>query len=121
MNDNIEQIFSTTIDSILNNLVSEYSKDGYSAEKAMMGPFMSRSRPTGSTISSQRQPPKYRKSITVSLGEETIHITIFYDEISQDIMVGHVYPRNLENRYARIKLDQITDSLSNAIKNYIRI
>jgi hypothetical protein len=121
MSDSIKQIFSTTIDAILNNLVSEYSHDGYSAEKAMMGPFMSSSRPAGSRISSQREPPKHRKSITVSTCEETIHITIFHDETTQDIMVGHVYPKNLENRYARIKLDQIQNSLENAIRNYIKL
>lgn len=121
MSDNIEQIFSTTVDEILNNLVSEYSQGDYSAEKAAMGPFMSRSRPTGSRISSQREPPRHKKSITVSSGKETIHITIFYDEITQDIMVGHVYPKNLENRYDRIKLDQIKDSLENAIRNYIKL
>jgi hypothetical protein len=121
VNNNIEQIFSTMIDAILNNLVSEYSQSGYSAEKAMIGPFMSRSRPIGSSITSQREPPKHRKSITVYSGEETIHITIFYDEITQDIMVGHVYPRNLENRYARIKLNQIKDSLENAIRSCIRL
>jgi hypothetical protein len=121
VSDNIEQIFSTTIDAILNNLVSEYSQDGYSAEKAMIGPFMSRSKPAGSSISSQREPPKHRKSITVSSAEETIHITIFYDEITQDIMVGHVYPKNIENRYARIKLGQISDLLENSIRSYIRL
>jgi hypothetical protein len=121
VNNNIEQIFSTTIDAILNNLISEYSQAGYSAEKAMTGPFMSRSRPVGSGISPQRETPKHKKSITVSSGEKTFHITVFYDEISQDIMVGYVYPKNLENRYARIKLDQIKNSLENAIRSCIRL
>ncbi|MEX0998776.1 MAG: hypothetical protein WD000_02280 [Thermodesulfobacteriota bacterium] len=87
----------------------------------MIGPVMSRSRPAGSNTSSPRQTPKHRKSITVSLGEETNHITIFYGEITQDIMVGYVYHRNLGNRFARTKLERITDSLEDMIKSYIRL
>lgn len=95
MSDKIERIYSNTIDPILRQLVSKYEHEVYCAERGKKGPF-----------NPLEKEPKYRRSITVSRMSLSIHVTIFYSDKENKVLVGPVLSHP-HGRFEHIELENV--------------